>query len=104
MAIYKINTTSVPGTGAVNTIISQDVTMAAETLELLTGQVFDVDGTTPVVGAAVILYKTLVATSNTVTQEAIAYTDANGDYGFPYDFDTVTYSYSLKIYTPNTTA
>lgn len=103
MAIYKINTTTVTGTST-NTIISQNATLSLETLELITGQVFDADGTTPVEGAAVILYATLIASPNTVTQEAIAYTDANGEYGFPYDFDTTTYSYSLKIYTPNTTA
>lgn len=103
MAIYKINATSVSGS-ATNTIISKDVTMALETLELLTGHIFDADGLTPVVGAAVILSKAPIATPDTVTQEAIAYTDANGEYGFPYDFDTTTYSYSLKVYTPNTTA
>lgn len=103
MAIYKINTTAVSGS-ATNTVISQDVTMVAETLELVKGQIFGTDGTTPVVGAAVVLYKTLLASPNTVTQDAITYTDANGEYGFPYDFDTLTYSYNLKVYTPNTTA
>lgn len=103
MAIYKINTATVASTST-NTIISQDITMAVETIELLTGEVFDADGTTPIVGAAVVLYETLIAAPNTVTQKAIAYTDANGEYGFPYDFDTTTYSYSLKVYTPNATA
>lgn len=103
MAIYKINTTTVTGS-ATNTIISQDITMVLETIELLTGQVFESDGLTPAVGAAVVLYETLIESPNTVTQQAIAYTDANGEYGFPYDFDTTTYTYSLKIYTPNATA
>lgn len=103
MAIYKINSTDIT-VSAVNTIISQNVTLEVETHELLTGQIFDANGTTPIEGAAVILYKKLKAEPFTETQESIAYTDANGEYGFPYNFDTDTYSYNLKVYTPNTAA
>lgn len=57
MAVYKIKSSEITAT-ATNTIISQNVTLEAETLELITGQVLD----------------------------------------------TNTYSYSLKIYTPNNIA
>lgn len=103
MAVYKIKSSEITAT-ATNTIISQNVTLEAETLELITGQVLDTNGTRPVEGAAVVLYKKLTAEPQTITKEAIAYTDANGEYRFPYDFDTNTYSYSLKIYTPNNIA
>lgn len=97
MAIYKINTT--PVTITETNIISQNVAMVLETVSLLTGQVLD--GTTPIEGAYVILVQTLVAAPNTVTEIASAVTDSNGNYGFPHDFDTVTYTYSVKVYTPN---
>lgn len=103
MAVYKIKSSEITAT-ATNTIISQNVTLETETLELITGQVLDTNGTTPVEGAAVVLYKKLTAEPQTITKEAIEYTYANGKYGFPYDFDTNTYSYSLKIYTPNNIA
>ncbi|MFR1757841.1 MAG: hypothetical protein ACLSXF_06455 [Clostridium sp.] len=73
MAVYKIKSSEITAT-ATNTIISQNVTLETETLELITGQVLDTNGTTPVEGAAVVLYKKLTAEPQTITKEAIAYT------------------------------
>lgn len=99
MAIFKIAEQSVtaPSDGSAGIIITSSPTLVDETYSLVGGYVND--GSTPIVGAAVILVEIV---SDTATNKAISYTDVDGKFGIPYEFSTTEgTTYQLDVYTPN---
>lgn len=99
MAIFKIAEQSVtaPAAGSAGVIITSSPTLVDETYSLAGGYVKD--GTTPIVGAAVVLVEIV---SGTATNKSISYTDADGKFGIPYQFSTdAGTTYQLDVYTPN---
>lgn len=101
MAIYKMSEKSItaPVAGSAGVIISSDPTLVAETYSLASGSVLD--GVAKISGAAVVLVE-VIADPASSTNVAIAYTDADGKFGIPYEFSTTAgTTYQLEVYTPN---
>lgn len=101
MAIYKMAEKSVtaPAAGSAGVIIASNPTLVAETYSLASG--FVLDGLVKIEGAAVVLVE-IVADPASTTNIAVAYTDADGKFGIPYEFSTTAgTTYQLEVYTPN---
>lgn len=103
MAIYKSSnmTVTAPAAGSAGVIVTPGaLTLTPETYSLASGTVKD-GSSNAIVGAAVILVE-IIASPASEANKAIAYTDADGKFGIPYEFsnDSGT-TYRLDVYTPN---
>ncbi|MCC3863928.1 hypothetical protein K0040_06325 [Terrisporobacter petrolearius] len=102
MAIFKMSELSVtaPAEGSAGVIIASNPTLTDETYSLASGTV--ADSSVPIEGAAVVLVE-ITTTPASSTNVAIAYTNADGKFGIPYEFSTdAGTTYQLDVYTPNT--
>ena len=103
MAIYKSSnmTVTAPAAGSAGVIVTPGaLTLTPETYSLASGTVKD-GSSNAIVGAAVILVE-IIASPASEANKAIAYTDADGKFGIPYEFsNTSRTTYRLDVYTPN---